>query len=102
MKKPRRQRGFTPICETLEKVLKGFNIKDLESVKVFALWDRIAGEKLAAHCLPARIDRGILYVEVDDPIWLAQVKYMKADILGKITEVLEKEAIKDVRFFLKS
>lgn len=102
MKKPRRQRGFTPIQQTLEKVLRGFNIKDLESVKIFALWDRIAGEKLAAHCQPVRVTRGILYVEVDDPIWLSQVKYMKADILGKITETLEKEAVKDVRFFLKS
>ncbi len=101
MKKPRRQRGFTPIQQTLEKVLRGFNIKDLESVKIFALWDRIAGEKLASHCQPVRVDRGILYVEVDDPIWLAQVRYMKADMQAKITEVLEKEAVKDVRFFLK-
>ena len=101
MKKPRKQRGFTPIQETLEKVLKGFNIKDLASIKIFAVWDRITGEKLAAHCQPVRISRGILYVEVDDPIWLAQVKYMKADIQAKIAETLQKEAIKDVRFFLK-
>lgn len=101
MKKPRKQRGFTPIQETLEKVLKGFNIKDLASIKIFAVWDRITGEKLAAHCQPVRISRGILYVEVDDPLWLAQVKYMKADIQAKIAEALQKEAIKDVRFFLK-
>jgi predicted nucleic acid-binding Zn ribbon protein len=94
--------AFTPIQKTLARVLKGLNIKDLESIKIFALWDRIAGEKLAAHCQPVRVTRGILYVEVDDPIWLAQVKYMKADIQAKITEALQKEAIKDVRFFLKS
>jgi len=94
--------AFTPIQKTLARVLKGLNIKDLESIKIFALWDRIAGEKLAAHCQPVRIDRGILYVEVDDPIWLAQVKYMKADIHAKITEALQKEAIKDVRFYLRS
>lgn len=101
MKKPRKQRGFIPIQETLEKVLKGLHIKDLASIKIFAVWNRIAGEKLAAHCQPVRINRGILYVEVDDPIWLAQVKYMKADIHAKIVEALEKETIKDVRFFLK-
>ena len=62
--------AFTPIQKTLARVLKGFNIKDLESIKIFAIWDRIAGEKLAAHCQPARIDRGILYVAVDDPYGL--------------------------------
>lgn len=102
MKKTRRQRGFTPIQETLGKVLKGYNIKDLESIKIFAVWDRIAGEKLAAHCQPVRIDRGVLYVEVDDPIWLAQLRYMKIDIQNKITDTLQKEAITDVRFYLRS
>ncbi len=93
--------AFTPIQKTLARVLKGFNIKDLESIKIFAIWDRIAGEKLAAHCQPVRIDRGILYVEVDDPIWLAQLKYMKIDIQNKITDTLEKETLKDIRFYLK-
>ncbi len=102
MKKQRRQNGFTPIQKTLAKVLRGFNIKDLESIKIFTIWDRIAGEKLAAHCQPVRIDRGVLYIEVDDPIWLAQLRYMKTDIQAKIAEMLEKETIKDVRFYLKS
>ncbi len=94
--------AFTPIQKTLTKVLKRFHVKDIESIRIFAAWDRIAGEKLAAHCQPVRIDRSILYVEVDDPIWLAQLKYMKLDIQARITEFLEKETIKDVRFFLKT
>jgi len=94
--------AFTPIQKTLAKVLKGFRIKDLDSIKIFAIWDRVAGEKLAGHCQPVRINRGILYVEVDDPIWLAQVKYMKVNILNKITDALGNETIKDVRFYLKS
>ncbi|MBP1749286.1 MAG: hypothetical protein H6Q52_1825 [Deltaproteobacteria bacterium] len=93
--------AFIPIQKTLARVLKGFNIKDLESIKIFAIWDRIAGEKLSAHCQPVRIDRGVLYVEVDDPLWLAQLRYMKVDIQNKITETLEKETVKDVRFYLK-
>lgn len=94
--------AFTPIQKTMARVLKRFNIRDLESLKIFAAWERIAGEKLAAHCQPVRIVRGVLYVEVDDPIWLAQLKYMKVDIQNKITETLQKETVKDIRFFLKS
>ena len=94
--------AFTPIQKTMARVLKRFNIRDLESLKIFAAWERIAGEKLAAHCQPVRIARGVLYVEVDDPIWLAQLKYMKVDIQHKITETLQKETVKDIRFFLKS
>ena len=93
--------AFTSLQKTLAKVLKGYRINDLESVKLFAMWDGIAGEKLASHCQPVRISRGILYVEVDDPLWLTQLKYMKIDIQAKIEEVLQKDSVKDIRFYLK-
>lgn len=93
--------AFTPIQKTLMKILKGLHISDLESVKLFALWDKIAGEKLAAHCQPVRVNKGILFIEVDDPIWLTQLKYMKIDIQAKITEALQKETVKDIKFYLK-
>lgn len=94
--------AFTSLQKTLAKVLKGYRINDLESIKVFAIWEKIAGEKMAAHCQPVRIDRGILYVEVDDPVWLTQLRYMKIDIQKKIEETLQKDSIKDIRFYLKN
>ena len=94
--------AFTPLQKTLAKVLKGYRITDLESLKLFAMWGQIAGEKMAEHCQPVRITRGILYVEVDDPIWLTQLRYMKIDIENKIGETLQKDTVKDVRFYLKN
>jgi predicted nucleic acid-binding Zn ribbon protein len=44
----------------------------------------------------------ILYVEVDDPLWLAQLKYMKLDIIDKIDTSIREGLFKDIRFFLKS
>ncbi|OPX99971.1 MAG: hypothetical protein A4E60_02554 [Syntrophorhabdus sp. PtaB.Bin047] len=93
--------AFTPLQKTLTKVLKGYRINDLESIRLFAMWDRIAGEKMASHCQPVRITRGTLFVEVDDPLWLTQLKYMKADIQAKIEEILQKDSVKDIRFYLK-
>jgi predicted nucleic acid-binding Zn ribbon protein len=94
--------AFISLQKTLAKVLKGYRINDLESIKVFSIWGKIAGEKMAAHCQPVRIDRGILYVEVDDPVWLTQLRYMKIDIQNKIEETLQKDSIKDIRFYLKN
>lgn len=93
--------AFVPIQKTLGKILKGLHISDLESIKLFAAWDGIAGEKLAAHCQPVRITKGILFVEVDDPLWLTQLRYMKLDIQAKIKETLQNESVKDVKFYLK-
>ena len=94
--------AFTSLKETLQKVLKahGF-VEDVDSYKIFYLWDKIVGPITAAHARPARIDKKTLFVEVDDPIWLTQLRYMKLMIIKKMEREIKRDALKDVRFFLK-
>ncbi len=94
--------AFTPLQKTLAKVLKGYRINDMESIRIFSLWREIVGEKMADHSQPARVTNSILYVEVDDPVWLTQLRYMKIDIQDKIEEKLKKNTINDIRFYLKN
>jgi predicted nucleic acid-binding Zn ribbon protein len=94
--------AFVPLKNTLGRILRNHNIKDLEEVKIFSAWSQIAGEKMAAHTRPTNISNRILYVEVDDPLWLSQLKYMKQEIVDKINIKIKTDLFKDVRFFLKS
>jgi len=96
--------AFYSLNRVLKKVLKDYNLPahNIEAYKVFHLWEEIAGEGLANHARPVRIDERILYVEVDDPIWLSQVRYMKLDIMAKIGVTIKKGIFKDIRFFLKN
>jgi predicted nucleic acid-binding Zn ribbon protein len=93
---------FVPLQKTLSKILKEKKItEDLDLFRIFPMWSDIVGHKTAQHTRPARIKGHILYVEVDDPMWLTQLRYMKADILDKIEMNIKKDAFKDLRFFLK-
>ena len=93
---------FVPLQKTLAKVLKEKKMTgDLDLFRVFPMWSDVVGDKTAQHARPARIKDRILYVEVDDPMWLTQLKYMKGDILEKIDMKIKKDAFKDLRFFLK-
>ena len=93
--------AFVPLKSTLGRILRDHNIKDLEEIKIFSAWKNIAGERMAMRTRPTNISNRILYVEVDDPLWLSQLKYMKQDIIGKINLIIKKDLFKDVRFFLK-
>ena len=94
--------AFTSIKQTIENVLKDYDIKvDVDAYRIFQLWDDIVGDKTARHTKPARVGDGILYIEVDDPLWLTQLRYMKIDILEKIDRTIKKGALKDIRFYLK-
>lgn len=96
--------AFYSLQRVLKKVLKECNLPahNIDAYKIFHLWEEIAGEGLANHATPVRIDDRILYVEVDDPAWLTQVRYMKLDILAKIGVRIKKGIFKDIRFFLKN
>jgi predicted nucleic acid-binding Zn ribbon protein len=94
--------AFVPLKSTLGRILRNHNIKDLEEVKIFSAWSEIAGERMAVHTRPTNISNSILYVEVDDPLWLSQLKYMKQEIIDKLDTKIKPGLFKDIRFFLKS
>jgi predicted nucleic acid-binding Zn ribbon protein len=94
--------AFVPLKDSLAKILRKHNIKDLDETKIYSSWPRIVGEKMASHATPVRITQKVLYVEVDDPLWLSQLKYMKIDIMEKIDTTVKEGFVKDIRFFLRN
>jgi predicted nucleic acid-binding Zn ribbon protein len=95
--------AFSTVRGVVEKVLKKYRLTgDLDAYKVFHMWGDLVGDRIATHARPVRIDRFTLFVEVDDPLWLTQLKYMKADILGKIDVTIKQGALRDVRLYLKN
>jgi predicted nucleic acid-binding Zn ribbon protein len=95
--------GFSGVRGVVESVLKRYRLNgDLDAYRVFSVWTELVGDRIAGHTRPVRIDGRALIVEVDDPLWLTQLKYMKQDILGKIDITVKRGALTDMRFYLKS
>ena len=94
--------SFTSLKQVLESVLKEHKLtSDIDAYKIFSVWGEIAGPTMANHCRPARLHDDTLYVEVDDPIWLSQLRYMQRDILRKIDKRIKPGTFRDLKFFLK-
>ncbi len=94
--------GFSTVRGVVEKILKKYRLNgDLDAYRVFEVWDDLVGDRIANHTRPIKIDGYFLLVEVDDPLWLTQLKYMKTDILDKIGVTIKKGVLKDLRFTLK-
>lgn len=54
---------------------------------VFGRWDEAVGPQIAAHVKPVKLDEGVLVVEVDDPAWATQVKFLSTTITERLAEV---------------
>ena len=75
------------ISETLDALTKRLGLAPPDSLsKVFAGWDGLVGELLAAHLRPVGLRDGVLTVEVIEPAWATQLKFLGDDLIRRVNE----------------
>ena len=77
-----------PLSSSLDAVVKSLRGPSRAAVGgVFGRWDETVGEQIAAHVQPVKLDGGTLVVEVDDPAWATQVKFVAGTIIERLRSV---------------
>jgi predicted nucleic acid-binding Zn ribbon protein len=76
-----------PISWGIDRVLRSLRGGDRQAtVTVFSRWKDLVGEGVAAHVRPLKLDEGTLIVDVDDPAWATQMKFLESDLLSRLRE----------------
>jgi predicted nucleic acid-binding Zn ribbon protein len=65
--------------------LKEFGLeKKARSYAVITNWAEIVGEKVAEITTPMKLEKGVLTVQVQSPVWKYELTMRKQEILNKI------------------
>ena len=73
--------------DVLNKVLQRMKVSDSSSsMGLFSQWRDIVGDAIADHVTPKRLEKRVLVVEVDDPAWATQLKFLEAQLLSTLRE----------------
>jgi predicted nucleic acid-binding Zn ribbon protein len=79
---------FVPITAALDGVVRSLRAPGSRVVGgVFGRWAEAVGPQVADHVRPVKLDQGTLTVEVDDPAWATQVKFLTPTIVTRLAEV---------------
>jgi predicted nucleic acid-binding Zn ribbon protein len=54
---------------------------------VFGRWAEAVGDAVAAHVTPVKLDGSTLVVEVDDPAWATQLRFLETTLKQRLLEV---------------
>ena len=54
---------------------------------VFGRWAEAVGDAVAAHVKPVKLDGTKLIVEVDDPAWATQLRFLETTLKARLLEV---------------
>lgn len=77
-----------PISNSLDGVVRSLRGPSRSAVSgVFGRWDDAVGPQIATHVKPVKLDEGVLVVEVDDPAWATQVKFLAPTITERLAAV---------------
>ena len=72
----------------LTRLLASLGSDDAASVKgVFGAWTNLVGEAVAAHVQPVKLVDSTLIVEVDDPHWATEMRFLEASLCEKISQL---------------
>ena len=73
--------------EVLGKLLRRMHVSDESSaIGLFSGWRQIVGAPIADHAVPKRLEKRVLVVEVDDPAWATQLKFLESQLIATLRE----------------
>jgi predicted nucleic acid-binding Zn ribbon protein len=93
------QKRFARVGDLLPTVLKSIGLgQRLKEQEVLGIWAQVVGEEIAARTQPLRVERGVLYVRVDQSAWLQELHFMEKEILRKLKEKAPDVELVRIRF----
>lgn len=82
------ERAPRSIGDGLDSLMKSLRGTTSASVGgVFGRWADAVGPVVAAHAAPRKLDGAHLVVEVDEPGWATQLRFLDAEIKGRLRAV---------------
>jgi hypothetical protein len=100
--KEERQNKTISINAALSLILEEYGLRDSLTIEKIRLkWQNVAGDLMAAHSIPDRIFKNILFISVDHSVYSNELSLMKDIIVKRINEEFNSNIIKDIRLETK-
>jgi predicted nucleic acid-binding Zn ribbon protein len=84
--------------EALDRLVQSMGAPSVTALeKIFGNWPGVVGPEVAQHSKPVRLDRDQLTVEVDDPAWASQLRWMSAQVLAALDREVGEGTVKGLK-----
>ena len=97
----KKEKPLTLIKDIIKSLLEGNGLPfNPDNARIWEVWDNSVGTVIAQHAKPAYMKKGLLRVEVTDPIWLQELEFARENIRQKLNENMGREAVSKIEFRL--
>ncbi len=90
---------FTKIGDILPSILKTYGLEQkLKERELISMWPKVVGEEVASRTRAVKIEKCVLYVQVDHGAWMQELHFIEKEIIGKLAARAPGVEIKRIRF----
>lgn len=88
------------VADIVPQVLKGFRVEQRRSeVEIVKVWNHLIDPTITAHAQPVGLNKGTLFVNVDNNVWLSEiVRYKRKEILERLQHSFGRALITRISF----
>ena len=95
---PPSEREPRRVSDSLDRITRRLGGPSADTATtVFSRWADLVGADIAAHARPVSLRDATLVLAVDHPAWATQLRYMTADLLGRIEAVAGTGAVTHIQ-----
>ncbi len=86
--------------DLLPKLMQDLKLDDRRAAaEVVKVWNSLIDPNITAHAQPANLNKGTLFVNVDNNVWLSEiVRYRRKEILDRLQHSFGKTMIQKISF----
>jgi len=88
------------VGDLVPQVLTGFRIEQKRGeIEIVKVWNDLIDPNIVAHAQPVGLNKGTLFVNVDNSVWLSEiVRYKRKEILERLQHSFGREVIQRISF----
>lgn len=90
------------VGDIIPEVLRGLGLDaKMEEARLLRQWPDIVGEAVSRRSRPKEIRRGLLVIEVENNVWMQEIRFHQKEILSRIGKLFPKLRLKGMRVELE-
>ena len=74
--------------------------RQLDLHSIFPRWRELVGEEVHRHAQPLKIEKDVLWMEVENSSWLQQLQYQKLELLDIFNSCYRLACLRDIKMVL--
>lgn len=84
--------------DALQDLLHRLRLSEpLEAWRAVEIWPEAVGEKIASRARAVGCRGGVLTVEVESPVWMAELTYLRRKLAEELNRRLGSEVVREIR-----